>query len=443
MPLPFFLRKALARTGLARFSSEAKRLTDGEPRFVQYLSDRTLAAPIDELLDPATFPDADGPEVMNLNLPAPRFESPVGGWRFTSDRLGNPNPKGLPALRELIADQYRRRDQRTIDPAEQVFVTHGATAAYAATLDAFVNPGDKVVLFDPSSPMFGLGAKSRRAKVRWVPTWTEDGRTRYLFDTLAAAMKGAMLLVLADPCNPTGGVLSGDDLEHVAWLANRHDVLVYTDESFGRFRYEPAETTLAQQTGMDKRLISAGSVTQGYGLGSLRVGWVSGHRQLVRAIGLNASLSAPFVPTACQQAAVRVMQAEEELFAPMLAEFRSKRQYTVDRLKAMGLEQTTPGGGFSTWVPVFPLGVDGRTFAERLLREQRVLVGPGCAYGPSGGGYVRVSFAVEDGRLREGLTRMARFVDELRGRPVVEAVRVSVEKVEEKTEERVPTFSRV
>jgi aspartate/methionine/tyrosine aminotransferase len=248
VPLPFFVRKVLARTGLARFSAEAKRLTDGEPRFVRYLSDRTLAAPIDDLQDPATFPDADGPDVMNLNLPAPRFESPVGGWRFSADRMGNPHPKGLPALRDVIADQYRRRDERTVDANEQVFVTHGATAAYAATLDAFVNPGDKVVLFDPCSPLFAVGAKSRRAKVRWVPTWTEDGRTRYLFDTLSAAMRGAMLLVLADPCNPTGGVLSGDDLDHVAWLANRHDVLVYADESFGRFRYEMADHTPERHT---------------------------------------------------------------------------------------------------------------------------------------------------------------------------------------------------
>ena len=451
MPLPFFLRKCLARTGLARFSAEAKRLTDDQPQFVPYFSDRTLAAPVDDLLDPATFPHADAPDVMPLNLPAPRFDSPVGGWRFTADRMGNPHPRGLPALREAVAEHYRRTDGRTVDPAEQVFVTHGATAAYAATLDAFVNPGDKVVLFDPSSPLFALGAKSRRAKVRWVPTWTDDGRTRFTFDSLAAAMKGAMLLVIADPTNPTGGVLGGEDLEHVAWLANRHDVLVYLDESFGRFRYDPSATTLARQKGMDARLISAGSVTQGYGLGSLRVGWLSGHRQLVRACGLNASLSAPFVPTACQQATVRAMQAEDDLFAPTLDAFRGKRRYTVDRLKAMGLDPTWPGGGFTTWVPVSPLNIDGRTFAERLLRDHRVLVGPGCAYGPGAAGFVRVSFAVEDGRLREGLTRLARFVDELRGTPTVEATRVTVDAPAEQkddtpaetvAEERQPAFSR-
>lgn len=439
MPLPFIVRKVLARTGLARLSADARRLTDGQPQFVKYLSDRTLAAPVDDLLDPATFPDADGPDVMHLNLPAPRFESPVGGWRFSADRLGNPPPLGLPALREAIAERHG-------GAPENVVVTHGATAAYAAALDAFVNPGDRVVLFAPCSPLFAVGAKSRRAKVRWVPTWTEDGRTRFLFDALAAAMRGAMLLVLADPANPTGGVLGGEDLEHVAWLANRHDVLVYHDESFGRFRYDPPATTLASQPIAGSRLLTAGSVTQGYGLGSLRVGWVSGHRQLVRAVALNASLSAPFVPTACQQAAVRAMSAEDGLFAPVLDDFRGRRQYCVDRLKGMGLEPAWPGGGFTVWVPVSPLGLDGRAFAERLLRDHRVLVGPGCAYGPGGAGFVRVSYAAEDGRLREGLSRLAKFVDELRGKPVVCEARVAVESAEtpdaEPPAERAPAFSR-
>jgi aspartate/methionine/tyrosine aminotransferase len=443
VPLPFLARQLLVRTGLAAHTTEAKALTGGQPQFVKYLSDRTLAAPVEELLDPATFPDADGPDVMNLNLPAPRFDSPIGGWRFTADRQGNPNPWGLSALRQIVAER------KGVDADSQVFVTHGATAAYAAVLDAFVNPGDRVVMFDPTSALFRLGALSRRAKVRAVPTWMEDGRTRFVFDHLATAMRGAMLLVLSLPNNPTGGTLTGEAVEHVAWLANRHDVLVYADETFDRFRYDDSPPPgLATQAGMSERLISAGSMTAGYALGSLRVGWLTGHPQLVRPCALNALLSAPFVPTACQQAAARAVQAEEDLFAPTLAEFKSKRQYTVDRLKKMGLDAAAPGGGFFCWVPVAQLGVSGRDFAERLLREQRVLVGPGSAFGPSGKEYVRVSFAVEDGRLREGLTRLGRFVETLKGTPVVEEATVSVSDevavpVPEAVEERMPAFSRV
>jgi aspartate/methionine/tyrosine aminotransferase len=198
---------------------------------------------------------------------------------------------------------------------------------------------------------------------------------------------------------------------------------------------------------MSDRLIAAGSMTAGYALGSLRVGWLTGHPQLVRPCALNALLSAPFVPTACQQAAARAVQAEEDLFAPTLAEFASKRQYTVDRLKRMGLDPAWPAAGFFCWVPVAQLGVSGRDFAERLLREQRVLVGPGLAFGPSGKDYVRVSFAVEDGRLREGLSRLERFVETLRGKPMVEEGKVTMPAdevaVPSAVEERMPAFSRV
>ncbi len=450
MAVPLLLKKLLAHTGAARFFPTARRLTDGGTDYLHYYSDRVLAAPLDELLDPATFPTPPGPEVMNLNLPAPRFDSPVTGGRVAADRTGNPPAWGLPQLREAIADDYRRRDGRSVDADEGVLVTHGATGAFAAVLDAFVNPGNRVVLFDPCSPLFAVGAKSRRATVRWVPAHNEDGRSRFDPDVLSKALRGATLLALADPGNPTGAAVAEEDLERLAWAANRSDVLIYLDESFARFRYDGRPCPLATMPGADRRTLSAGSLGPGYGLGSVRVGWLSGPRHLVRACALTASLSAPYVPTVCQQVALRAVQADEELFGPVLEEFRDRRRYAADKLRAMGLEPARPAGGFFFWVPVAHLGLDGRTFAERLLREQRVLVGPGDVFGPGGAGFVRVSFAAEDGRLREGLTRLAAFVTGLKGEPVVQSATVPVASEEKPPEEaaapakdeRPPSFSR-
>ncbi len=449
MPLPFLLKKLLVRTRVAKFLPAADRLTGGGADFLRYYSDRVLAAPVEELLDPATFPQPPGPEVMDLNLAAPRFDSPVTGGRVTADRAGHPPAWGLPALREAVADAYRRRDGRAVDARAEVLVTHGAAGAFAAALDAFVNPGGKVVLFDPCSPLLALGAKSRRARVRWVPSANEGGRLRFDPDALSRALRGATLLALADPGNPTGAALADEDLERLAWAANRSDVLVYLDESFGRFRYDGRPCPLATMPGAERRTLSAGSLTAGYGLGSLRVGWLTGPRHLVRACALTANLSAPYVPTLCQQAALRAVQADEELFGPVLEEFRDRRRYAADRLAAMGLAPPMPAGGFFFWVPVSPLGLDGRAFAERLLREQRVLVGPGCAFGPGGAGFVRISFAAEDGRLREGLKRLAAFVAGLRGGSVPQAT-VSAPERGGQTEvapaaakdERPPSFSR-
>lgn len=409
MAIPLWLTKLLVRTRLAGFTPRARRLTDGGTGYLKYYSDRVLAAPVGELLDPAYSPESPGPDVIDMNLPAPRAEAGTGVGRVAADRRGNSPAWGLPELRAAIADHYARRDGRTVDPDHEVFVTHGATAAFAAVLDAFVNPGDRVVLFDPCSPLFALGAKSRRASVRWVPTWAEDGRCRYPAAAFEKAVRGAKLLVLADPNNPTGACFTNEDLEHIAWIAAGYDVLIYADETFDRFRYGDRPRSLATLPGADRRTLTAGSLGA-HGLGALRTGWLAGPRHLVKACALTANLAAPFVPTVCQHAAARALAEGDENFTPTLEQFRGKRQYAFDRLKAMGLEPDWPGGGFFLWVPVAQLGLDGRVFAERLLRERQVLVGPGCVFGPGGNGHVRVSFATDDGRLREGLARMAAFV---------------------------------
>lgn len=414
MAIPFWVTKLLVRTRLAGFTRRARRLADGGTAYFRYYSNRVLNAPLDELLDPALVPHSPPPDVIDLNRPvpdAPPARGAVSVGRTDSVVMSGRVPHALPELAHAIADRYRQQG-RDVNPAADVLVTHGATAAFAAALDAFVNPGDRVVLFDPCSPLFGLGARSRHAKVRWVPTWTEDGRCRYIARDFERALRGAKLLVLSDPNNPTGGCLANENLEHIAWLAGGYGVLVYFDESFSAFRYGNRTRCFATMTGPDRLALTAGSVSQEFGQPGVRVGWLAGPRHLVRACQLVSNLTAPYVPPVCQQAAARLLS--EPLAADAIDRFRAKREYAVERLRAMGLEPESPGGGYFAWVPVSSLGMDGRAFAERLLKEARVQVGLGCAFGPSGAGHVRVSFAPDEGRMREGLSRMAAFVQRLK-----------------------------
>lgn len=439
MAVPFWLKKVASRIGIAPYLPAAKRFSQGDSSFVNYYSDRILAAPLDEL---SAFLEAEAPDVLNLNLATPRYDAAFERASPTANTHSAPSAYGSPELRKAIADAVRVQQNRILNPDDQVLITHGAMGAYANALDAFVNPGDAVVLFDPSSPLFRIGAQSRRAKLRWVPTWNDDGRCRFLMESLARAMRGAMMLVLANPSNPTGGVLGAEEWEQIAWLAKRQDVLIYADESFGRYQYGETVRMPANAEFL-KRSITVGSVSQTYGMASTRVGWLTGPKQLVSACRLTSVLSAPFIPSICQASALRALQTPAEMFKPTLDQFRKRRGYAFDRLKAMKLEPHWPNGGYTLWVNLEGLGIVGRAFADRLMREERVLVGHGDLYGPSGKNHIRISYAAEDGRLREGLSRIAAFVDRLRGKEIAAVEPPAIESSEMAMSELSPTFSRV
>ena len=412
--VPFVLTKLLARTGLARHTPRAKRLAGPAAGCLHLFSDRVLAAPLDVLRDPGAFPaGTGGADAIDLNQPAPRADSPVSAGRLVIDRHGPPDVWGLPALRRLVADRAG------LEPAARadVVVTHGATAALAATLDAFVNPGQAVVGFDPCPPVFAAAAASRRARLVRVPTGA-DAAGELTLDPrqLAAAVRGARLVVICDPANPTGRHFNPAAADLIAWAANRFDVPVYVDETFAE-PGTPAAGRLSARPNLRHRLLVAGSVTAGFGLAAARVGWVRGPKPLVGAVALTASLAAPFVPVVCQQVALKALDADPDVLSQARAELAGRRRFAADRLANMGFAVTPPPAGFFFWIDVSHTNLTGRAFADRLAKEERVTVGPGDVFGPTGTRFIRLSVAAEDGRLREGLTRMARFVGRLTGKP--------------------------
>src|SRR5262249_2120849 len=172
----------------------------------------------------------------------------------------------------------------------------GAAGAFSIVLDTVVNPGDRVVLFDPTSPLYPFALRHRRARVRWVPTWMEDGRTRFHLEPLVKAMRRARLIVVPAPANPTGGTIAAEDLEQIAWWAERQDVLIWSDEVFEHYRYEGEPASLGSLPRARRRTLTTGSVSKSHALASARVGWLAGYRHLVRPCALTAVLQTPFVP---------------------------------------------------------------------------------------------------------------------------------------------------
>ncbi len=417
MAYPRLFARFAVRLGLARWLPGVRRL-DGGTAFLHHCSDRLLTAPLDELARVGVALQRHGPEVVDLTTGAPIFDlAPSGTSKLPADRRGWPPVGGWPELRAAVATRLLVEDGLAVSPQDEVLITAGALGAVQTILDAFVNRGDRVVLPDPCSPLFPLALHDRGARVRWLATWVEDGRLRFRLDHLDRALRGARLLVLNTPANPTGGVVCREDLEQVAYWSARHDVLVLNDETFERFRYETEVVNLGTLARARERTLTVGSVSKGHAQASARVGWLAGPRQLLRACAAVAALRTPFVPTLAQQVALAALRTGPEAFVPVLDGFTARRRYATERLRGLGLNVAWPAGGFFLWVPVWQLGLSGRAFADSLLLERKVLVTPGDLFGPSGTGFVRISFATEDGRLREGLNRLAAFVQKTRTAP--------------------------
>ena len=190
-------------------------------------------------------------------------------------------------------------------------MTLGATGALQAALAAFVNSGDRVVLFEPASPLFHLLASARGARIRWVPTLLENGKLRFRADLLAQALRGARMLILSNPANPQGGIFSAEDLEHIAWWADRRDALVFSDDSFAAFAYDQQLTGIASLPKAFRRAVARRQRQQTYAWPAVgpcaAVGWLEcgAGACFGPAWPCRPVQAALFVPALCQQAASR------------------------------------------------------------------------------------------------------------------------------------------
>jgi aspartate/methionine/tyrosine aminotransferase len=412
---PFVIKKLLFRSGVARYIPSLRKLAGGSGIFGHHYSDRLLAGPsYKEIHTSSEARELQGPDVISLALDAPRVVDAIssGSTRLALDKGGTPPAQGLVELRKAIA----RLPQigPTIGP-DNILVTQGASGAFATVLDTFINPRDQVLLFDPGSPLYPIMLRQRRARIQWLSTWIEKGMIRFRFDRLAKRLRGAKFLVVNSPGNPTGGSFAAEDLEQIAWWARRRDVLIINDRVFEHYDYDGPSANIASIAKAAPRTLTIGSLSKSHGLASLRVGWLAGSEELVRPCTLTAAAQRALVPTVCQQIAAGALCDAGATLKRTRADLDSRRRYTFERLQAMGLKAPWPSGAFFFWVPVGQLGFGGRTFARELFASKKVLVTSGECYGPSGLDCIRLSYATESGRLREGLNRISDFLREPTG----------------------------
>ncbi len=357
-------------------------------------------------LRPVTV-SSPGPGVISLIAGDPDFPTPdpireamVGAVSSGFTRYAH--SQGDPDLREFLASLLSRRSRRPYT-SEQVLITHGASAALAVVMLAVLDPGQRVVIPEPTYSLYADLATVAGAEIAFVrhrPDLHLD------LDGIAAAAARARMVVICNPCNPTGAVYSRAELEALADIAAEHDLLVLCDEAYDHIVYEGVDFTSALQIeGLAERLIYVQSFSKTYAMTGWRVGYLAAPREVVvAAAGLHRTFNGP-VNSAVQRAALAAATLPDDRLEDMRREYQARRDIVVLMVAGCpGLRLRPPQGTFYALLG-YRLSLPS-TEVTRLALERGVAVRAGAEYGPGGEGFVRIAFSTDRSLLVEGLERL-------------------------------------
>ena len=348
-----------------------------------------------------------GPGVISLALGEPDFDTPApvteaaiaalrGGYTHYIDFSGDPE------LREALAASVSRTASDTY-AADQIFVTHGGTAGITSAVLAIANPGDRIVIPNPNYSLYADAAYMAGAVPVFVPTL---GDYHLDLDRLESALRGARLLVICNPCNPTGAVYRRDELARVVELAERNNVFILADEAYCEIVYDGREfVSLLQFPEARARVIYCQTFSKTFAMTGWRSGYLAGPPEIIKAIGFVNRTFNGAPNAAVQRAALAATRIGPALAKPMCAEYTKRRVLMVEHANGIpGLQVTAPEGTFYLFARYSP-DMPARELTARLM-EGGVAVRAGSEYGPGGDQHIRFSFATSPENIMAALARV-------------------------------------
>jgi len=368
-------------------------------------------------------PDAD-PPLISLGIGEPDFVSPppiLDAARASLDagKTGYTANLGLRELRDAVTDDLRHRYGVTYDPASEIVVTIGASEAMTIAMLALLDPGDEILIPEPCFVSYGPTAEFAGGRVVWVPTRAENDFQVTAEDIEARITPRTKALFLGYPNNPTGAVLRRDTMDAIADVCRRHDLFVLSDEIYDRLVYgeanERGHVCVPALDGMWERTILLGGFSKGYAMTGWRIGYACAPKALMDQIYKAHQYVVMSAPTVGQYGAVAAIRDCQPHVEEMRRAYDARRRVIVDGLRAAGLPTFEPEGAFYCFPDVSVTGLSSEEFAQRLLREEHVACVPGDAFGPSGAGFLRCSYANSLENVTEATERIARFTRRLLG----------------------------
>ena len=356
-------------------------------------------------------------DVISLGVGEPDFVTPahvIDAAKASLDRgkTGYTSNRGLIELRERIAHETATRYGATYDPVSEVIVTTGVSEAFDLAVRATIDPGDEVIVPEPSYVCYPPCVGLTGGVVVPIRTDASDGFVVTATQIAAAITPRTKAIVLGYPNNPTGGAVSRDELAKIVALSVEHDLLIISDEIYSRLTYDGWEhTAVSSLPGAHERTILLNGFSKAYAMTGWRLGYACAPSHLIEAMMKVHQYGMLSAPTMAQYAAIEALENGEADVQRMVAEYTRRRERIVDRLNALGLECLRPQGAFYVFPSIRRTGLTSDEFAERLLQEEHVAAIPGSVFGHGGEGHVRMCYATKYEQIDEALDRLGRFLE--------------------------------
>ncbi len=354
--------------------------------------------------------------VISLGVGEPDFTTP---WHIRERAIRSieegythyTSNMGIPELRRELSRHLRERYGVHYDPNEELLITVGVSEALDLVMRAIVNPGNEIIMPDPSFVAYDSCIILAGGEPVRVPTYRENNFELITADIEARITDKTKAILLGFPANPTGAVMSRDRLLEIAELAHRHQMMVVSDEIYDRLVYGVEHTCFASLPGMREQTVFLGGFSKAYAMTGWRIGFAAARKEIIAAMTKIHQYTMMSASTIAQVAAIEALASGEPSVLEMVEDYNRRRKFIVKGLNDIGLTCFEPRGAFYAFPSIAVTGMTSEEFSEQLLIEEKVAVVPGSAFGACGEGYVRCCYATSLADIEEALSRMKRFVN--------------------------------
>ncbi|MBQ9110237.1 MAG: aminotransferase class I/II-fold pyridoxal phosphate-dependent enzyme [Oscillospiraceae bacterium] len=358
-------------------------------------------------------------DVISLGVGEPDFQTP---WSIRKTAINVLERKrivytansGLMELRKSISAYLKRKNNLEYDGEHEIIVTVGGSEAIDIAIRGLVNPGDEVLIVEPSFVCYAPIVEMTSGVPVPIPTKEENKFKLTAQELREKITEKTKLLILPFPNNPTGGIMTREDLEEIAEVLRGTDIMVLSDEIYSEMTYGRKHCSIAELEGMHERTLLVNGFSKAFAMTGWRLGYLCAPEPVIRQLVKIHQYAIMSSPTVSQYAAIEALENCDEEVQHMVKEYNVRRRYLVEAFNRIGLTCFEPEGAFYVFPCIRSTGLTSEEFCEQLLAKEKVAVVPGNAFGESGEGFVRVSYAYSLKHLMEAVERIENFIRELK-----------------------------